>query len=71
MCKVLRYPIKFRRELGFGPIVNWFDPRPRPFAMMLHPPIYPISNENESPTMFSIRFISVGFLNTESLRPYQ
>ena len=27
--------IKFRRELGFGPIVNWFDPAPVLSAMML------------------------------------
>jgi hypothetical protein len=27
--------IKFRRELGFGPIVNWFDPAPVFLAVML------------------------------------
>jgi len=45
MCaRYLEIPdIKFRRELGFGPIVNWFDPRPVLSAMMLPPPIYPIS----------------------------
>jgi len=37
MCA--RYPeipdIKFRQELGFGPIVNWFGPAPVLLAMML------------------------------------
>ena len=49
------------RELGFGPVINWFDPAPILLAMMLPPPIYPISNENELPTTFSIGFVSVGF----------
>ena len=63
MCaRYLKIPdIKFRRELGFGPIVNWFDPAPVLSAMIIPPPIYPTSNENESPTMFSVGFVSVGF----------
>jgi len=31
--------IKFRQELGFGPIVNRFDPAPVLSTMMLPPPI--------------------------------
>ena len=38
-----------------------FNPAPVLSAMMLPPPIYHISNENELPPMFSIRFISDGF----------
>jgi hypothetical protein len=53
---------KFRHGLGFGPIVYWFDPTPVLSAMMLPLPTYPISNENKSPTMFSIGFVSVWFL---------
>jgi hypothetical protein len=36
-------------------------PAPVFSVMMLSSPIYPISNENESPTMFSIGLDSVGF----------
>jgi hypothetical protein len=53
--------VKFSRELGFEPIVNWFDPAPILLAIMLPPPIQPISNENELSTIFSIGFVSVGF----------
>jgi hypothetical protein len=52
---------KFRRELGLGLIVNWFDPVPVLSGVMRPLSIYPISNDNESPSMFSIRFVSVGF----------
>jgi hypothetical protein len=52
---------KFRHGLGFGPTVNWFDPTPILSAMMLPLPTYTISNKNESPTMFSIGFVSVWF----------
>ena len=52
---------KLRRVLGFGPIVNLFDPTPVFLAMMLPPSIYLISNEHESPIMLPIGFISVGF----------
>jgi hypothetical protein len=31
--------IKFRRELGFGPIDNWFNPASVLLAVMLPPPI--------------------------------
>ncbi len=31
--------IKFRQELGFGPIVTWFDPASVLLAVMLPPPI--------------------------------
>jgi hypothetical protein len=53
--------LKFRRELGFGTIVKWFGPAPVLSAKMLPPPIYLISNKNDSPTLFSIGFVSVGF----------
>ena len=36
-CEIL--DVKFRRELGFEPIVNWFDPAPVLSAIMLPPPI--------------------------------
>jgi hypothetical protein len=41
VCKVSRDTryIKFRRELGFGPVVNWFGPAPVLLAVMLSPPI--------------------------------
>jgi hypothetical protein len=52
---------KLRQVLGFALIVNWFDPSPILLTMMLPPSMYPISNENKLPTMFSIRFVSVGF----------
>ncbi len=58
-CKIPN--IKLRHGLGFGPIVNWIDPTPVLLVFILPLLTYPISNENKSPTMFSIGFISVGF----------
>jgi hypothetical protein len=46
---------------AWNQLLIWFDPAPVLSAVMLPPPIYPISYESESPTMFSIGFVSVGF----------
>ena len=57
----------FRRELGFGPIVNWFEPAPVLSAMMFPPPIYPKQRKRVANYVLH-RIVSVGFCGPEEYR---
>ncbi len=60
--RYLKIPISSLDEgWAWNQLLIWFNPAPVLSAVMLPPPIYPISNKNESPTMFSIGFVSGGF----------